>query len=340
MTPSEFKSELKKLSGGYLFYGEEDYLKRHYLLSARKETVCDGDVFNHIIINSEHYTPEYLSSVIEALPVMADKKLIEINSLHYSSMTENELEQFCAVVERLPEYEYNVLIVYTEPDELDEGRKSSASAELKRLSSVLKPVCFEGQTPSKLADWTYKHFVKELIIAPHDLITKLVNICGGDMYTLSNEIDKLCCYIKAQGRDRLTEEDVNTVCSERKDIAEFEFANAILDGSTDRAFNVLSEMKKSKEKPEIILSGISKTIGDLFIIKTMLGDGYSLDFISKKMAYHSYKVTLYAKSASKTDIGVLKALNERCYEADKLIKSTSADAYAILERLAVEASIR
>ena len=98
MTPSEFKSELKTLSGGYLFYGEEDYLKRHYLLSARKETVCDGDVFNHIIINSEHYTPEYLSSVIEALPVMADKKLIEINSLHYSSMTENELEQFCAVV--------------------------------------------------------------------------------------------------------------------------------------------------------------------------------------------------------------------------------------------------
>jgi DNA polymerase III delta subunit len=99
-------------------------------------------------------------------------------------------------------------------------------------------------------------------------------------------------------------------------------------------------MKKSKEKPEIILSGISKTIGDLFLIKTMLGDGYSLDYIAKKLAYHSYKVTLYAKSASKTDINVLKSLNERCYEADLLIKSTSADPYTVLERLAVEASRR
>lgn len=340
MTPSEFKAELKKLQGGYLFYGDEDYLKRHYLLSARKETVCEGDVFNHIIINSENYTPEYLSSVIEALPVMADKKLIEVNSQYYSSMSESELETFCSILEKLPDYEYNVLIVYTEPDELDEGRKNAASTELSKLSEVLKPVNFESQTPAKLADWTYRHFVKELIIAPHDLITMLVNLCGCDMYTLSNEIDKLCCYLKARGRDRLEYEDIRTVCSERKDIAEFEFTNAILDGSTDRAFAVLSEMKKSKEKPEIILSGISKTIGDLYIIKTMLGEGYSLDYIAKKLAYHSYKVSLYAKSASKTDIGTLKMLNERCYDADMLIKSTSVDSYTVLERLAVEASRR
>lgn len=340
MTPSEFKAELKKLSGGYLFYGEEDYLKRHYLISARKETVYEGDVFNHIVINSENYSPEYLSSVIEALPVMADKKLIEINSLYYSSMSESDLEQFCAVVAKLPDYEYNVLIVYTEPDELDEGRKNAPSGEMAKLSEVLKCVNFESQTPAKLADWTYRHFVKELIIAPHDLITTLVNMCGCDMFTLSNEINKLCCYLKAQGRDRLTYEDIAAVCSERKDIAEFEFTNAILDGSVDRAFTVLSEMKKGKEKPEIILSGISKTIGDLFIIKTMLNDGYSLDYIAKKLSYHSYKVNLYAKSASKTDIKVLKSLNERCYEADILIKSTGADSYTVLERLAVEASRR
>ena len=91
MTPSEFKAELKKLSGGYLFYGEEDYLKRYYLNALRKQTVTEGDVFNHIVINSESYTPERLSASLEALPVMADKKLVEVNSLYLSSMSENEL---------------------------------------------------------------------------------------------------------------------------------------------------------------------------------------------------------------------------------------------------------
>ena len=51
MTPSEFRTELKKLKGGYLFCGEEDYLKRHYLSSLRKTAVEEGDVFNHIIIS-------------------------------------------------------------------------------------------------------------------------------------------------------------------------------------------------------------------------------------------------------------------------------------------------
>ena len=84
MTPNDFRAELKKLKGGYLFCGEEDYLKKHYLKKIRSEMGVDGDAFNHIVINSESYSPRTLFASIEALPMMADKKLIEINSLYLS----------------------------------------------------------------------------------------------------------------------------------------------------------------------------------------------------------------------------------------------------------------
>ncbi len=340
MTPSEFRTELKDPSGGYLFCGDEDYLKRHYLQSLRKTVVEEGDVFNHIVINSESYSPERLFSVMEALPMMAEKKLIELNSLYISSMSEGELEALCSVLKRLKEYEYNILVIYTEPDELDIGTKKAPSKELKALGETVKPVIFERESPARISSWIVKHFTSELIVAPPDAVGMLIDRCGCDMYTLSGEIDKLSCYLRSQGREKLTTDDVISVCGERKEIAAFDFANAVLDGNTKKAFSVLGELKKQKEKPEIILSGISRVIGDLLVIKTLTENGMTSAEISKRLKLHEYKASLYAKSAARTTLGKLRELTERCYEADMLIKSSRLDNYVILERLVAEATRR
>ena len=340
MTPNEFRTELKKLKGGYLFCGEEDYLKRHYLSTLRKTAVDEGDVFNHIILSGDNYSPERLFSAIEALPMMAERKLIEVNSLYISSMSESDLEALASVLRRLPEYEYNILVLYTEPDEFDIGNKKAPSKEFKLLSEILAPVVFERETPARLSSWVAKHFASELIIAPPDTVTLLIDRCGCDMYALSNEIDKLSCYLKTQGREKLTSDDVIAVCGERKEIAAFDFANAILDLDAQKAFFVLGEMKKQKEKPEIILGSISRVICDLEIIKYSSENGISLSEIAKKLKFHEYKASLYAKSASRTTVKRLRELTEKCYEADLMIKSSRLDNYVILEQLVVETTRR
>lgn len=347
MTPNEFRAELKKLSGGYLFCGEENYLKRHYLDALRKASVDVSDVFNHISINSESYTPERLFSAIEALPMMAEKKLIEISSLPFSQMKEDELDEFCSVMQRLSDYEYNIVVVYTETDELDIGTDKAPSKEFAMLCKHLTPVVFAKETPARLASWTAKHFASELIIAPPDEVRLLLDRCGCDMFALSNEIDKLSCYLKSQGRERLTKEDIILICGERKEIAAFDFANAILDGDPKRAFSILDEMKNQKEKPELILAGISRVVGDLVIIRTMLDRGLTYLQISEKLkgikgngSFSDKKVALYAKNASRTTPERLNRLAERCYDADMLIKSTPLDKYVVLERLVAEASSR
>ncbi len=336
MTPNEFRNELKKPSGCYLFCGEEDYLKRHYLSALRKAVIEEGDVFNHIVLNSDNYSPERLFGAVEALPMMSDKKLIELTSVDIAGMTETELDELSNVLSEIGKYEYNVVLIYTEPFEFSTGNKKQPSKEYSCLKDLVKIVSFDRESPARLASWVTKHFTAELIVAPPDEVKLLIDRCSCDMYTLASEIDKLSCYLKAHGRERLTAEDIITVCGERKEIAAFDLANAIIGRNGRAAFSVLHQMKREKEKPEIILSGVSRSIGDMLIVKTLLNSGMNTSEISKKSGIHEYRVSLYAKSASGISIDRLKELSERCYEADKLIKSTSLDSYTVIERLVAE----
>lgn len=345
MTPTEFRSELRKLSHGYLFCGEEAYLKHHYLNSVRSALVEEGDVFNHIRLNEESYTLERLVAAIEALPMMAEKKLIEVSGLSFFDRNESELEELISALSLLPAYEYNVLVLSVEPDELDIGTEKQPNKIFSRLCEYLKPVVFRRETPARLASWTVKHFAADQIVAPPDAVNALLDRCGCDMYTLSSEIEKLICYLKEKGRERLTPVDVFLVCSEAKEIAAFDFANAILDRQPERAFAILCELKRRKEKPEIILSGISRVIADLSIVKTLGDSGMTPATISSRLKahgviMHEYRVKLYLRSAERTSASSLKALLERCYEADMTVKSTGVDSYAVLDRLAAETAGR
>ena len=291
-------------------------------------------------LTEDQYTPNALMSAIEALPVMSDRKLIELSGLPLSEMKESELDDLTEVLMKLPEYEYNVLVLYVDSENFDAGTSKQPSKLLKKLSSCLKPVVFAKETPARLAAWTAKHFAAELIVAPPDAVNALLSKCGCDMHTLSSEIAKLCWYLKANDRERLTEADVALVSSESKEIAAFDFANAILDGRADSAFSILNELKLKKEKPEILLSGITRVVCELCTVKALMEAGAGVSAISQRMKIHEYKAGLYAKSAAKTDSAKLRQLAENCFEADVRIKSTSLDSYEVLDRLAAEAAVR
>ncbi len=340
MTANEFKSELKHLSGGYFFCGEEDYLKRYYIGAARDAVTEKNDIFNRILITADNYSSEFLMSSIESLPVMNDRKYIEISGLPFDEMKEQDLDDMTEVLSKLPDYEYNVLIIYADSENFDAGTQKQPSKLLKKFSSVVKPVFFPRETPARLAAWVAKHFSAELVVAPPDAVNALLGKCGCDMSVLSSEIEKLCWYLKASQREKLTEADVALVTSESKEIAAFDFTNAILDGKVSKALSILTELRLKKEKPEMILSGISKVICELCAVKTLMESGAGAQIIAQKLKMHPFKTGLYMKSASATDSDKLRRLASICYDADIRIKSTPLDSYVILDRLTVESATR
>ena len=134
MTEAEFREELKNLHGGYLFFGGEDYLKYTYSKEVQKN-VLDGtfDDFNHIVIYPEEYSGEALSSAIFTLPMMAEKKLVEIRGIDFNSMKKDEISALEDVLSTLEENSHTILLIRADNESFNPGRLPKAPSEIYKM---------------------------------------------------------------------------------------------------------------------------------------------------------------------------------------------------------------
>ena len=93
------------------------------------------------------------------------------------------------------------------------------------------------------------------------------------MFTLASETDKLSFYALSHGRTQVTKEDVGRVCSADLSADSFALANAILEGRSDNALDVLAVMKFRRIDPIVVLSEVSKVVCDMVSIRSMMDSG-------------------------------------------------------------------
>ncbi len=335
MTEAEFKAELKSLNGGYLLLGGEDYLKHTYSKMVQKQ-LLDGnfDEFNHIILYGEDFSPLNLSQAIGAYPMMAEKKLVEVRSVDLNSLKKDVLEATLNVLSTLSENEHTVLLVRADED-FNVGKLPKDPSELyKSLTQYLKPVHFEFPTPSRLKSWIVRHFSDGGVKFDGELCDKLVEICGHDMWTLSNEIDKLSAYVKMDKREAVTLDDINLVACKTVEYGDFQLTNALLEKNKKLVFETLYRQKSSHEPPYSILASIVRMYSELLLVQRLYEKGLNKGQIASQLRIHEFKVGMYIRCISGENPKKFARAVELCSEADVKSKSQSNMAsYTALERL-------
>jgi DNA polymerase III delta subunit len=107
-----------------------------------------------------------------------------------------------------------------------------------------------------------------------NICNTIVKYCGRDMTSLNNEITKLSAYILQNGRNTVELCDIHEVSSFNNEIDTFDFSNAVLNGDSERAISIMSEMILHKEAPEIIMGTIINIFTDLYTVKILDEAGY------------------------------------------------------------------
>lgn len=336
MTEAEFKDELKNLSGGYLFFGGEDYLKYTYSKEVRKN-VLDGsfDDFNHIVIYAEEYSPSALSSAIYTLPMMADKKLVEIRGVDFNAMKKDDVSALEDVLSSLEENSHTVLLVRADNEYFNPGRLPKAPSEIyKMMVKYLKPVAFEFPTPARLRAWIQKHFVRGKIEIEPTLCEYLVTVCGHDMWALSKEIDKLCAYANQNGLSKIGEKEVDTVCCKTIEFDDFQLTNALLDRNKMLVFETLRRQRSAHEPPGAILGSVIKLYTDMLLVSRLYRAGMGKGQISQSLGIHEFKVGKYLSALNGVSDRKIERAVELCKEADiKSKSSANVTSYIAVERL-------
>ena len=331
-----FRKQLKKgLSGAYLFFGDEDYLKNFSLKSARN-AICEDlsfAVFNDIQIDPLDYTPNTLVNALMPMPMMGEKKIVSINGLSINALKGNELQDLCEAVSAINDYDYNILIISVPAGLIDEGYLPKApSKALQALSEVMTPVYFEAISGAKLTSWVGKHFEHNGASATPQVCDMLIEKCGKSMYSLSNETEKLAFYVLQNNRTTVTADDIeNVACSVLTSDA-YGLANAILDGRYSDAMDALNVLKFKRIDPIFVLPEISMVICDLFVIKALQEEGHNISEISRILKKNEYRIKIYANTAASKSRESFERALRLCSEADLELKNSS-QAYTAIEKL-------
>ncbi len=336
MTENEFRQELKKLNGGYLFYGNEDYLKYSYSKEV-KRLILDGafDEFNHIVLYGEDFSPSALIDAMATMPMMADKKLVEVRGVDFKALKKDEWDELADALSHLAEYDHTVLIIRADSSCFDEGRLPKKPSEMyKLLSSYLKPVELNFPGSARLKSWISKHFSHERVEFDTELCDYLVEICGHDMWALSNEISKLCAYALRNGISVSNKEIIDTVCCKTVEYEDFQLTNALLEGSRSLIFETLKRQKSSKEPPNLILYSIIRMYTEMYAVMRQYKSGMSKERIATSLKIHEFKVGKYISRIAKMSPQRIERSLELCMEADVSSKTYgNLTGYIAVERL-------
>ena len=331
-----FRKLLKKgLSGGYLFFGEEDYLKVHSLKAARDAVVAEPAFapFNDIHFDAMDYSASALLDALTPMPMMAETKIVSVSGLPLGDMRASEIDALCQVLEVLGEYDYNVLILSVPSGMMDTGNLPKyPSPILKRLSEYLTPVHFEAVTPARLVTWVGKHFNHHGVSAPPEVCSLLIDRCGRSMHILASETEKLSYYCLQNGRNEVRREDVENVSTFVVSADAFSLANALLDGRSEDAIDALSVMRFRRVEPVMILSEMSRVFCDLISVRSLMDDGVPQGEIWRILKMNEYKAKIYISKAATKPMPKLRRAIELCSEADLSLK-LSPLGYTAIEKL-------
>ena len=335
---ADFRKALKtNPTGGYLFFGEEDYMKSAALRMAR-QSVTEADpamaAFNDIRLDGLDFTPAALLDAMTVPPMGAERKVITVTGLNLSTLRAADMDKLCEALAEIPDYPYNLVIISAAADTFDPGNLPKKPSELlTNLGEYLTPVYFERNTPTKLAGWVQKHYLHGGVQADPKLCQFTIEYCGRNMFTLANEVDKVACYIRAHGRDTLTEADIRTAAIPAMEYDAFAFTNAIMERRRADALDILADLKLRRVEPLFILSEVSRVVCDLLAIRTMADGGQTALEIGSALKMHEYRVGLYLKQARKTDLSLLQNAVTAAEAADRALKRSAADGYGVIERL-------
>lgn len=343
LTPNDYRDALKSgINGGWLFFGEEAYLKQHALEQTRKAFAGDNAASGMSCkkLSCLDFDIEKMTDAVATVSLLdigdGEKRLTEFHELCFGQLKEAEWKQLEDLLSELDAYPDTTLIIYTTPEELDEGNLPKApSKTFSRLTQYLTPVWFAREDGTKLLKWITKHFTSAKLKTEAGACELLLDRVGHDMYALSNEIDKLCAYLGTHGKDTLMCSDVENVTCSNIESDSFSFTNALLSRDCDRAYELLNEMILKKEKAVVILGAIARTATDLYTVKELYSSGMTVQEIAKKLKIHEYRAKLYVQYSKERTPRKLRSLVDECYDIDIKMKNSSLDEYTMLSRLVV-----
>jgi len=325
----ELKKQLKekKISGIYLLFGEESFVKESYL-KKMCALIDDGGFsdFNKVIIDGKNMSINEVEDAIESFPMMCEQKLVLIkDSGIFYKANEEQKEYWTKRLEKIPDF---VVLIF------DEKEIDKRSALYKRISKAGLEVEFKYMSETDLVTWVERETMNANLKIQKDVATYFVNVCDEGMSNVKNELDKLINYCE----EKITKTDVDKIVSKAVGIKVFELTDCIMAKDTDGAMRILYDLKTIKESAFKLLYLLSSTFDKMLKCSLLLSGGENYADIASKIGVAPFVVKKYANSARGFGENYLVNRIIEVAQIDFAIKNGEIEEWSALEKYVINAS--
>ena len=301
----------------YLVCGDQAYLRLQNRDRLRTALLGDGDEMNVSVYTGMDVTAREVIDQAQTLPFFADRRVILLeNSVFFSKKASVESD---ALAEFIPEIPESASLVFVE--EAPDKRKKLYKA-IQKHGFVLN--C-EDVTPQMLGRWTAGLFQKAGLKIDGPALNRFLETVGEDMMNIVSESDKLIGY--CLGRDRVTEADIEAICSPRLRDRVFEMIAAVSRRQKDRALSIYMDLIALRTPSQVILTLLQREFSRLLQVKELQEARASEAEIAKRVGLSPWIVKKnYLPVTRSLEVSRLERSLQLCLQADQDYKSGLIDA--------------
>ena len=291
----------------YLLYGEEAYLRNQYRTRLAHALADPEDTMNVSRFEGKGIDPAEIISLADTLPFFAERRLILIED---SGFFKNKCDELADYLPSLPDTTC-LLFVETEVDKRNRLYKA--------VQKQGRAVEFQIQDERTLMRWILGILKKEGRKITESTLQHFLTCTGTDMENISMELEKLLCY--TEGRDVITTEDVDAICTVQVTGQIFEMIRAIAEKKQKQALDLYYDLLALKEPPMRILFLIARQFNQLLLVKSLAVKGMDKNTIASRAQMAPFIAARCMSQARSFTMEQLTAAVQDCVDAEEAVKT-------------------
>lgn len=324
------KTDLKSKQPGsfYIFHGPEAYLRDYYLESLRNLLVEDfAEAFNYHRFSPETISLQAVADSVNAIPMMSPTSMVRIDDVNFFAIGEDAAD-YAAIFSNLPSY-CTVVLVYDTVEYKPDRRKKTIAEALE----LAREVCFQQPSERELISWIARHFKKLGKQITVDDAVFLIRRTGGDMTTLSAEIEKLGAY---ETEPAVSRRSIELLVEPVLEAAVFDLSDAVAAGRYETALQILHILLRRQEEPVVILATIGSQLRRIVEANRLRAAGKGKNDLMKLCSVSSYPAQKAMEFSRRLSAEFPEKAVELCLEADRRMKTSFDDPKRVLELLVLQ----
>ena len=324
----------RQVSGAYLFYGEETYLKQQYVALLKRKLVDPSfEDFNFRSFDGKDATIDEILMSADMLPMMSEYAVTLVHD-YPLLRAPSDLEKLQAYMTEMPSG--TVLVFwYDTVDIADSGKKSTPwDKVIKLFAKQGNAVLFEPKTPAQLVQRLTAYAARKKVKLNANRAHLLVETVGTDMQTLMTELEKIIAFVGESGE--ITKKEIELLATPSLEANIFKLSDHILRGDSTAAFMLLDALLTQNTAATDIIARLTDCYIDMYRAKCARTEGISEAQVAEDFGYSkrvAWKIGKAAANASSYSVQTLRKALDVLARTDELTKSSPVKERVLLEEM-------